>query len=300
MAGFSGSVLAQEDIHIVGEMIIPESLTSSADGTIFFGSVAQSAVFRAESGAATTAAEPWIATGVGGLQSVLGVFADDRSNTLWVCSNPSSTAGSASPSPSALLAFDLATGEPKGSYPLPTVDGRCNDIAIGTDGAAYATDTPNMELLKLAAGGESLEVWMGDGAFGPTGSVLDGVAVLGDRVFVNALSTSKLFAVDIERNGDAGEVVEIRSDRVISRPDGMRSISPTELLIVEGGEGGRLTHATISGDTATVRTIKEGFPGGAVAVTVVGRTAYVVEAQFAAMRGTVEAQPFRAVAVPLD
>ena len=291
-----------QDIQILGERIFPESLTSAADGTVYFGSIGLSAVLRAQPGAASTDAEPWIATGVGGLQSVLGVFADDASNTLWVCSIPANTPATPNPPPSALLAFDLSTGAPKGSYELPTAGGRCNDIAVDAEGAAYATDTPNMELLRLAPGGTELEVWVGDGAFGATGDVLDGVAVLGDRVFVNALATSKLFAVDIEAGGAAGEVVEITLDRPISRPDGMRSTSDNELLIVEGGESGRLSHALIDGDSAKLTTLKEDFPGGAVAVTVVGETAYVVEAQFAGMRAPAGTPllPFRAIAVPLE
>src|SRR5690606_27468628 len=171
----SAGAHAQSDIDISGERIHPESLTSSADGTVFFGSLGLSAVLRAQPGACSSDEQPWIATGVGGLQSLLGVFADDASNTLWVCSNPANPPA-ANAQPSALLAFDLQSGTPKGSYALPTEGGRCNDIAVDADGATYATDTPNMELLRLAPGGSELEVWVGDEAFGPTGGVLDGVA----------------------------------------------------------------------------------------------------------------------------
>ena len=96
--------------------------------------------------------------------------------------------------------------------------------------------------------------------------------------------------------------MEITLDRPISRPDGMRSTSANELLIVEGGEGGRLSHALIEGNSAKLTTLKEDFPGGAVAVTVVGDTAYVVEAQFAGMRAPAGTAllPFRAIAVPLE
>lgn len=296
----SAGVQAQSDIDIRGERIHPESLTSAADGTVFFGSIGMSAVLRAQPGATMTDPEPWIVPGAGGLQSLLGVFADDASNTLWVCSNPANPPA-ANARPSALLAFDLQSGAPRGSYALPTEGGRCNDIAVDASGAAYATDTPNMELLRLAPGGSELEVWVGDGAFGPSGGVLDGIAVLDDRVFVNTLSTNKLFAVDISNNGEPGEVVELALDRPLAGPDGMRSRGDNELLIVEGGDGGRLTRAVINGDSAALTTVQEGFPNGAVAVTVVDDTAYVIEAQWGGLRDpSVVLQPFRAVAVPLE
>lgn len=296
----STGVHAQDDIDIRGERIHPESLTSSADGTVYFGSLGLSAILRAQPGASSTDEEPWIAPGTGGLQSMLGVFADDASNTLWVCSNPANPPV-ANAAPSALLAFDLRSGTPKGSYELPTEGGRCNDIAVDATGAAYATDTPNMELLRLALGGSELEVWVGDEAFGATGGVLDGVAVLGDRVFVNTLSTNKLFAVDIGSDGQPGNVVELTLDRPLAGPDGMRSHGSNELLIVEGGEGGRLTRAVINGNNAALTTLQDGFGNGAVAVTVVGDTAYVIEAQWGGLRDTsVELEPFRAIAVPLE
>ena len=44
----------------------------------------KSEVFRAPKGAAT--AEVWIKPGTNGLQRILGVLADPKSGTLWVCS----------------------------------------------------------------------------------------------------------------------------------------------------------------------------------------------------------------------
>ena len=150
-----------------------------------------------------------------------------------------------------------------------------------------------MEVLRLKKRARQLEVWAGNGAFGPKGGVLDGIAVLGDRVFANTLATSKLFGVAIERGGKAGAVTEIKLDRPISRPDGMRSFGKDSLLVVEGGAG-RLSLVTISGDSATVKTLSEGYPDGATAVTVVGDVAWVLEAQLGAMRGpaTNPAKPF--------
>ena len=74
-----------DTINIPGEKIFPESLTSTADGSIIIGSIAQKQVYRVKPGAAT--AEVWIAPGTEGLNNVLGVFADNKAGTLYVCSN---------------------------------------------------------------------------------------------------------------------------------------------------------------------------------------------------------------------
>ncbi len=174
-----------------------------------------------------------------------------------------------------------------------------------TKGNAYATDTTNMQVVRLPKGGSALEVWSTADAYGPKGGVLDGIAVLGDRVLVNTLATSKLFATPIGKDGKAGSTVELKLDRALERPDGQRSFGKSSLLVVEGGGGGRLSKVDIQGDAGKVTTIKEGFPDGPVAVTVVGTTAYVLEAQFASMRPPKQGEappapkPFKATAVEL-
>src|SRR5687768_10719911 len=70
-----------------------ENLTSSRDGTVYFGSMAKGTIYRAVPGAAR--AEPWILASVTGLTRVLGVLADDSSNTLWVCQNATGGRGGA-------------------------------------------------------------------------------------------------------------------------------------------------------------------------------------------------------------
>ena len=273
---------APAEIKIPGERIFPESMTSTPDGTLIIGSVGAKTIFRVKPG--SDRAESWIQPGTDGLSSVFGVLADAKSNTLWACSSVFGPPGAAPAAPSTLYAFDLKSGASKGHYPFPTPGAFCNDIAIGADGTAYATDTSNMEIVSLEKGGSALQVWAGSGAFGPKGGVLDGISVLGKRVVVNALLTSKLFSVPIESNGSSGKVTEVQLDRAIDHPDGMRTFGKDGVLIVEGGSGGRLSKIELKGDTGKVTTIKEGYPDGPVAVTVVGTTGYVLEGQIMAMR----------------
>ncbi|HVY82587.1 MAG TPA: hypothetical protein VG994_16470 [Steroidobacteraceae bacterium] len=292
------------EITITGERVFPESLTSTADGVVIIGSLGARTIFRAEPGADT--AQPWIAPGTDGMQMIFGVFADDKSRTLYACSgNFGPPPAGGQPVPSALYTFDLKTGAPKGHYPLPTSGGSCNDIAVGPDGTVYATDTTNMEVVRLKKGAKALEVWAGaNGEFGPKGGVLDGIAVLGNRVIVNALLTSKLFSAPIGKDGKVGTITEIKLDNPITRPDGMRGFGKSGLLVAEAGNGtGRLSRVDLSGDTGKVTALKDGFPGGPVAVTVVGTTAYVLEGQLAALMGrggqNAKLSPFRATAVPV-
>jgi len=286
------------DIVIPGERVFPESLTSSADGRIYIGSLTEGVIYRADPG--SPQAVRWVEAGSGGLKSVFGVLADEKSKTLWACSG---TAGppSGAPVPGALHGFDLETGEPKGRYEFPTAGAACNDIAVGEDGTVYATDTANQQVVRLNRKSKSLQVWAGDGKFGAPGAVLDGIAFAGPtNLYVNTLVTGKIFRIDVLPSGKAGKVTEIVLERPLTQPDGMRTLSDNSLLVVE--VPGRLSRLTFNGKKARVETLKEGFNGPA-SVTVVGRTAYVLEGQLSLlMRPNPNAKPtpFRAVAVPLN
>ncbi len=300
-AAVAQAAAAPAEITINGDRIFPESITSAPDSSLIFGSIGQHAIYRAKPGSAT--ADVWIAPNTEGISSVFGVLADPKSNTLWACTGTPAFGppqpGAPPPAPSKLYAFDLKTGAHKAHYELPTQGAFCNDIAVDAAGNAYATDTNNMEVVRLKKGGQQLEVWAGNGGFGPKGGVLDGISVLGTRVLVNTLGTSKLFSVPIGADGKSGTVTEVKLDKPISRPDGMRSFGKDKLLIIEGGNGGKLSKIALSENSGKVETLKEGYPDGPVAVTVVGTTAYVVEAQLAAMRGGPDAKtnPFHATSV---
>ncbi len=296
-------------ITVPGERLITESLTSAKDGSVIVGSVMGRTIFRAKPGA--DAAEAWIQPGTDGMAGVFGVFADDKSNTLWACSGtpgagPRPAGGEAPPPPppSALHAFDLKTGAPKGRYVFPTAGGFCNDIAVDKNGNAYATDTNNMQVVLLKKGAKELVVWSAPDSFGPKGGVLDGIAVLGDRVLTNTLATSKIWATPIGKDGTAGTTVEVKLDTPVERPDGMRSFGKNSLLVAEGGGGGKMSKVVVEGDSGKRTVIKEGFPDGPVAVTVVGTTAYVLEGQLGSMRGPPGVappapKPFKATAVAI-
>jgi len=273
-----------QTITVDGEKVFPESMTSAADGSVFFGSIGNKMIYRAAPGA--DKAVPFVQPGTDGIQSTFGVFVDNKSHTLYACSNVLGGPPGGPPPPATVYAFDVKTGASKGHYPFATAGGFCNDIATLADGTVYATDTNNMQVEVLKKGAESFAVWAGaDGSLGKKGGVVDGISVLGHRVIVNELAASKLFSIEIGKDGTAGAPVEITLDRPISRPDGMRTFGKSAVLIIEGGDGGKLEKVTFDGNNGKVELIKQGYPDGPVAVAVVGTTAYVCESQMSAMGG---------------
>jgi len=264
-------VRAQErtEVTIDDSGVQAENLTSSQDGSVYFGSTAKGTIYRAAPGAPR--AEPWIQASTAGLTNVLGVLADDKTGTLWVCQNNTGGRGGAPVvGQTALRSFDLKTGAAKGTYPFPTNGGVCNDMAIASDGTVYATESFANRIHRLKPGATSLDVWITDAQLG----AIDGVALLADgAVYVNTFMSGKLFRIPVNADGSAGALVPIETSMPLSRPDGLRTVGPQTLIQAEGQ--GRVTELTIKDNRADVRVLQEGLPAAA-GVTVVGNTAWVL------------------------
>jgi len=271
--------------------IFPESLTSTKNGDLFFGSLGLDAVYRATSKSAQ--ATPWISAKSNGLTTVLGVFADEKAGVLWVCSSASGgRRGAPYVGETALKAFKLSDASLKGSYPFPG-NGLCNDIAVAKDGTVYATDTNMGRVLRLKKGASALDVWAEDAMVLATA---DGIALLADgQVYVNSVGQGTLMRIPVKADGSAGPIVKLETSRPMMGPDGMRSVGNKTLLVVEGG---RLDEVTINGDKAEVKVLKEGMTG-ITAVTLTGGMAYVAEARLNLRNDTTkDPGPFRAMGIP--
>jgi sugar lactone lactonase YvrE len=260
------------EVTISGEGIFTESMTSTQDGTLIFGSVTRM-LYRAASGAPK--AQPWVELPASSPRSIFGVLAHEASDTLWVCTGTHGKV-EAPPPRATLYALELKSGALRRAYPLPTADALCNDIAVGADGSVYATDSPNMQIVRLAPGADRLEVWV-EQAFGPKGGVVDGIAILDRRVYVNTFRTHKLFAVAIADDGSAGHVVELALSESIQRPDGMRPIGPARLLLGENFENGRAWLVDVDGSQARLSPATPILPNGAIAVTASGKDAWALD-----------------------
>jgi sugar lactone lactonase YvrE len=282
------------EITLPGTLVYPESITSTADGTLIVGSLGHGNVMRIAPGKST--AEEWIKAGTGGLNQVLGVFADEKGKNLWVCSNNLEQKGEAT----SVKAFDLKTGAIKGTYPLPGDGTLCNDIAVAPDGTAYVTDTRQGSVLMLKPGAKSLEVAAKD----PLLAGADGLAFGETNIlYVNSVSANKILRLDLGPDGKSKSVTDLKISRPLDRPDGMRAIGKNRLLLAENS--GKMDIVTFEGpgmQNAAIKTIKEGLestPG----VTLTRGMAWIVEGKLnyrndAAMKGK-DPGKFKMYAVPL-
>jgi hypothetical protein len=284
------------NIRIGDTDVFPESVTSASDGTVYAGSL-KGNVYRAAPG--ETVALPWItADESNGILTILGVLADERSDTLWLCSVPNFFGPERSEGISTLMAFGLASGEQKGVYPFPPPASACNDIAIGPDGTAFATDTPNGRIFTLAPGAGELEL------YGEEASLvgIDGIAFADDgTLYVNNVRTNEIVRIETDRRGDMTGLTKLALSHELGGPDGFRHLGDNRFLQAEGTIG-RVGIVTIEGDTATLEVLSDEFtstPGA----TAVGDFAYVIESQIGyltspELRGQTPG-PFMLYAVPL-
>ena len=284
LVGLLGAGKAAEaaNVTVPGKTDFPESMTGTADGTLYFSSFAGGRIFRAAPG--ETEAKEWIKQGVNGLSSVLGVLADPKSNTLYACSDDTRWAGIAVPSGdevTALKLFDLTTGAPKASLPLPASKlfgqtALCNDIVVAADGTAYVTDSLSGYILRMKPGSSMLEVWAHDPRWDVKGPQLDGIAILDDGVYANIFEGDGLYRIAINPDGSAGAITKLQTSRPLYHSDGLRAFTSNKLLMVEGETRGFLDLITVEGDNAKVETIKEGFEGP-VSLWQVGGAVYVLD-----------------------
>ena len=274
MAAASAALAAPGEITIKDTGVFPESLTSDAAGNVFIGSSAKGGIYRAAAGA--TEATLWIDPQTSGVAALLGVFADDKSNTLYACSVAFGAPPEKADSLSNLRTFDLKTGVAKRAYPMPG-GGKsvCNDIAVGRDGTTYVAETGSGRILRLKKGASALEEWIKD----PLLAGADGIAIGGDgAVYVNSVTASRLFRVAVGAGGAAGAITELTPSLKLDGPDGMRAIGGNRFLLAEG-KGGRISEVVVVGDQAIIAPLKTNDPG-VTAVTLTGGKVWFVNAKF--------------------
>ena len=284
--GIAGYVIARAQTVPVSipDKSFPESLSSTRDGTLYVGSLNLGGVVKVAPG---RKAEQFIAPGAAASRSILGVLADEKSGTLYVCSNDMTGIGVPGPTNTKgaqLKTFDLYTGAPKGSFAFADAKSMCNDIAVGADGAAYATDSFAPNVYRLNPEGTAFDIWATDPLLAPAkdGVGLDGIAFGPDgNLYVTQFIPAALFKISVT-DGKPGTVTALKASRALDRTDGMRPFGDGFLLI-EGG--GRLDKVTIKDDAADIETIQDGFVEP-VAVTVVGNTGWVAEGKSSFLFGS--------------
>jgi sugar lactone lactonase YvrE len=257
------------EITLPGSRLFTESITSTKDGTLYAGSVGNGNVVRIPYGS-TTVTE-FIKPGSNGLNSVFGIYADEKHKTLWVCSDRWDDKKG---DPPAVKTFDLTTGTAKGSYTLPGDSTFCNDIAVADNGTAYISDTDQGSLVMLKPGAKELEVAAKD----PLLKGIDGLA-FGEKtvLYVNSVTENKMVRVDLRPDGKSKDIIELKLSQPITAPDGMRAIGKNRLLMAENS--GNMDVITITGlnfQNADIKVIKSGLES-TPAVTATRGMAWIAE-----------------------
>jgi len=294
------TIAPRGDILIDGKSVHPESVTSTADGALFTGSMSGT-IYRAAPGGSV--ARPFIVPNAeNGLRSVFGVLADGRSGRLWVCSVPNSfaprVAGAPPPAPSEVAAFALDSGRLIGRWPFPAPGGTCNDIAIARDGSAYASDTPGGRILKLPRGGKALEVVVSDERL----KGIDGLDFGADgALYWNNVQKNELWRLVLPTAGRPAQFTQLKVSEKMGGPDGLRHIGGNRFLQAEGTSG-RATLVTVKRDEARIQVLRDGL-NSSPGITLIGNTVYVVEGKIQylfnpELRGK-DPGPFKAIAIAL-
>jgi hypothetical protein len=227
----------------------PESITIAPNGDLILGSTGSPKIYRSKHGSDKPTV--FVDAGAEGAVYFLGVLADAPSNTLWACQIYASA--SEDQERSALRGFDLKTGGAKFRWELPGSNNLCNDFVVGPDKALYISDTFGAKIWRLKPGASAPEIFSDD----RTLLGIDGITFIGDTLYENNVIFNKLYRVPMDAAGKAGKPVDIWLDKPVKGPDGMRAANG-KLFLTEN-EAGKVDAITVSGDTATVKVLKEGL-----------------------------------------
>jgi hypothetical protein len=296
LAASAASTGAPRDITFDDTRVFPESLGSSHDGTFYIGSW-KGIVYRARPGDAL--ATPWVSPSAkNGLLTILGVLPDDRAGWVWVCSVPALERDPPAPGISALMAFDMNTGQQMLNLPLPAPASVCNDITLAKDGTAYISDTPNGRIFRVRPRTNALELVASDERL----KGIDGIVFSGDGIlYANSVTSNRIWRIAIDRDGHIGTITPLTLSRPLVGPDGFRLIRANEFLLAENAAG-RLDEVSISRHRATIEVLKEGLDTPTSAVAIGGRI-YGVERKIEFVRDRAlkdrDPGPFKVFSLPL-
>jgi hypothetical protein len=138
----------------------------------------------------------FVGPGAHGLAAPLGLAIDAGRRLLWVVSAGLPHARGLAPAEidrSALLAFDLATGELRRRIDAPAGKRLWNDLELGTDGSIYVSDPGAAAVLRVALDGAAETLVEGQGLRSPGGLALSSDG----RLLYVADWTQGLAAIDL-------------------------------------------------------------------------------------------------------
>jgi hypothetical protein len=209
---------------------------------------------------------------------------------LWVCSGDIGFA-IVPATPSALKRYDLATGAPRASIPLPE-GGYCNDLAQDARGRLYVTDSRHPRVLRLSADTTTLEIWKDDPRLGAAAVLTDdhgayvglnGIAVddAGAVIVSRVAAAPDLLRIAIDPDGRAGHVDRLTAPRELKNVDALRALPHGRLVLFEsnafgtGPYGGQITLARVDGARLALRTLVAGLNDPSSGVVAGGRIWFI-------------------------
>ncbi|WNG37696.1 hypothetical protein F0U61_31415 [Archangium violaceum] len=280
----------------------PESIAAAPDGTLYVGSATQSRIVRVRPGA--TRAEDFIPPGSSGLMSVQGLLVDEGAGLLWACTGNLGVTKTPV-KPTALLAFTLATGAPRGRWELPG-GGYCNDLVRDSAGRLYVTDTSNPRVLRFDPKTSRFEKWARHPLLGGAPANANGVSLSRDgrALYLVTFADGRLLRIPIQADGSAGVPEAVSLPRALEGADALRTVGDDQFLVFENGlpkGGGRITRITVEGASASLETVTESSAEPTSGIVVDGHI-LSTESQFAKLFGShkgASPAPFRLATVPL-
>ena len=192
---------------------------------------------------------------------------------LWVCSNPNPFKQPRETGPSALKAFDLATGALSASYGFPQGEPTaCNDIAVAADGTVFVSETASGRIFTLARGARNLALFAQEKAL----VGVDGIAFADDgTLYINNVRENLFQRVNRKADGSYAGLTTLALDDTLSGPDGLRPVGGNRFLQAEG-PAGRVALITVNGDSASVTPVRTGLDASA-GVARAGEVGYATE-----------------------
>lgn len=223
----------------------PEGVTVSKANRLYVGSVANGSIQTVDPGALV--AREFLPAGTLPKTSVVGMTVSDDVKTLWVCN----TATSAVPAEADLVGIDTSSGAIVATHQLPASPqgSFCNDVIVAPNGNLWVTESFGGRLFRIPAAealtNSAATAWLQAPNLSapPGGFGVNGLTLLGGRLFVVNSSLGALFSIDPALDAPVPEdlhhvlVTEAGAEVTLINPDGITAQGESGLLIVENGLG---------------------------------------------------------------